>query len=54
MGFDSDNNAATFLTRTKAIDMPEMTKRELAHRILDEVLTLRRPRLIVAEECSSL
>jgi phosphopantothenoylcysteine decarboxylase/phosphopantothenate--cysteine ligase len=54
IGFDSDNNAATFLTRTKAIDMPEMTKRELAHRILDEVLALRRPRLIVAEESSSL
>ncbi|MGC8548408.1 MAG: bifunctional phosphopantothenoylcysteine decarboxylase/phosphopantothenate--cysteine ligase CoaBC [Acidobacteriaceae bacterium] len=54
IGFDSDNNAATFLTRTKAIDMPEMTKRELAHRILDEVLVLRRPRLIVAEEPSSL
>lgn len=49
IGFDSDHNAATFLTRTTAIDMPEMTKRELAHRILDEVLTLRRPRLVVAE-----
>ena len=54
IGFDSDHNAATFLTPTTAIDMPEMTKRELAHRILDEVLTLRRPRLVVAEESSSL
>ncbi len=54
IGFDSDNNAATFLTRTTAIDMPEMTKRELAHRILDEVLALRRKRLIVAEESTSL
>lgn len=54
IGFDSDNNAATFLTRTTAIDMPEMTKRELAHRILDEILALRRPRLVVAEESSAL
>jgi phosphopantothenoylcysteine decarboxylase/phosphopantothenate--cysteine ligase len=49
IGFDSDRNAATFLTRNTAIDMPEMTKRELAHRILDEVLVLRRPRLVLAE-----
>jgi phosphopantothenoylcysteine decarboxylase/phosphopantothenate--cysteine ligase len=54
IGFDSDNNAATFLTRTTAIDMPEMSKRDLAHRILDEVLTLRRPRMLVAEESSAL
>ena len=54
VGFDSDNNAATFLTCTKAIDMPEMTKRELAHRILDEVLAMRRPRHILAEESSAL
>src|SRR5579875_630317 len=49
IGFDSDRNAATFLTRTTAIELPEMTKRELAHRILDEVLVLRRPRPVVAE-----
>ncbi len=54
IGFDSDNNAATFLTSTTAIDMPEMTKRELAHRILDEILALRRPRWVVAEESSAL
>lgn len=54
IGFDSDNNAATFLTRSTAIDMPEMTKRELAHRILDEVLSLRRPRLVVTEESSAI
>jgi hypothetical protein len=29
--------------------MPEMPKRELADRILDEVLTLRRPRPLVLE-----
>ena len=49
IGFDSDRNAATFLTRNTAIDLPEMSKRDLAHRILDEVLVLRRPRLVMAE-----
>jgi phosphopantothenoylcysteine decarboxylase/phosphopantothenate--cysteine ligase len=49
VGFDSDRNAATFLTHQTAIDLPEMSKRELADRILEEVLTLRRPQKVVAE-----
>jgi len=49
VGFDSDRNAATFLTRQTAIDLPEMSKRELADRILEEVMTLRRPQKVVAE-----
>lgn len=49
LGFDSDLNAATFLTPRTAIELPEMSKHELASRILDEVLTLRRPALVVAE-----
>jgi phosphopantothenoylcysteine decarboxylase/phosphopantothenate--cysteine ligase len=49
VGFDSDRNAATFLTRQTAIDLPEMSKRELADRILEEVMTLRRPQKMVAE-----
>jgi phosphopantothenoylcysteine decarboxylase/phosphopantothenate--cysteine ligase len=49
LGFDSDFNAATFLTAATAIEMPEMPKRELADRILDEILTLRRPRSVVVE-----
>ncbi len=43
VGFDSDRNAVTFLTRDKAHDFPEMRKRDLADRILDEILALRRP-----------
>ncbi len=43
LGFDADLNAATFLTSTTAIEMPEMTKRKLADRILDEITQLRRP-----------
>jgi phosphopantothenoylcysteine decarboxylase/phosphopantothenate--cysteine ligase len=49
VGFDSDRNAATFLTRNTAIELPEMTKRELAERILEEVLALRRPESLLAE-----
>ena len=49
LGFDSDQNAATFLTPKTAIELPEMSKRDLASRILDEVMTLRRPVLVVSE-----
>jgi phosphopantothenoylcysteine decarboxylase/phosphopantothenate--cysteine ligase len=49
VGFDSDRNAATFLTRQTAIDLPEMTKREMADRILDEAMELRRPRQMMVE-----
>ena len=49
VGFDSDFNAATFLTLSTAIELPELPKRKLADRILDEILTLRRPRSLVLE-----
>jgi len=49
IGFDSDRNAITFLTRDRSIELPEMSKRELADEILNEVLTLRRPRQVIAE-----
>ncbi|MGA2219934.1 MAG: bifunctional phosphopantothenoylcysteine decarboxylase/phosphopantothenate--cysteine ligase CoaBC [Terracidiphilus sp.] len=49
VGIDADTNAATFLTASTAIELPEMAKRKLADRILDEILTLRRPRTMVHE-----
>jgi len=49
IGFDSDRNGATFLTATTAIDMPEMSKRKMADRILDEVVSLRRPQSLLVE-----
>ena len=52
VGFDSDRNAATFLTRHTAIELPEMTKRDLAERILDEIRALRRPTSILDETTS--
>jgi len=41
IGFDSDRNAATFVTADAAVDIPEMSKRDMADRILDQVLGLR-------------
>jgi len=41
LGFDSARNAATFLTRDGAVQLNEMSKVEMAGRILDEVLRLR-------------
>jgi phosphopantothenoylcysteine decarboxylase/phosphopantothenate--cysteine ligase len=41
IGFDSDRNAATFVTADGEVEIPEMSKREMADRILDQVLGLR-------------
>ena len=49
VGIEADSNAATFLTLTTAVEMHQMPKRQLADRILDEILTLRRPRPLVHE-----
>ena len=49
VGIDADENAATFLTLSKAIELPQMPKRELADRILDEIAALRSPRPMMVE-----
>jgi phosphopantothenoylcysteine decarboxylase/phosphopantothenate--cysteine ligase len=49
VGIEADTNAATFLTLTTSIELHQMPKRQLADRILDEILTLRRPRSLVLE-----
>jgi phosphopantothenoylcysteine decarboxylase/phosphopantothenate--cysteine ligase len=49
VGIEADFNAATFLTLSTSIELPLMPKRSLADRILDEVLTLRRPKPLLAE-----
>jgi len=48
-GIDADDNAATFLTPSTAIELPQMAKRKLADRILDEILALRRPKPLMVE-----
>ena len=49
VGIDADENAATFLTPSTAIELPRMPKRKLADRILDEILALRRPKPLMVE-----
>ena len=49
LGFESDRNAVTFLTAQTSQDLPEMSKRDLADRVLDEIMSLRRPLHVVSE-----
>jgi len=49
VGIDADYNAATFLTPSTAIELPQMPKRKIADRILDEILALRRPKPLMLE-----
>jgi phosphopantothenoylcysteine decarboxylase/phosphopantothenate--cysteine ligase len=42
IGFDSEQNAGSFLTRDRTVEFPVMSKAAMADRILDEVLRLRR------------
>jgi phosphopantothenoylcysteine decarboxylase/phosphopantothenate--cysteine ligase len=41
LGFESDRNAAVFITADAAVEIPEMAKREMADRLLDRTLSLR-------------
>jgi phosphopantothenoylcysteine decarboxylase/phosphopantothenate--cysteine ligase len=41
IGFDSERNAGTLLIGEQAVALPEMSKRAMADRILDEVVRLR-------------
>ncbi len=42
VGFDSDRNAVTILTHDEVIEVPETTKWEVAQRVLDQVVKLRK------------
>ncbi|MEO8073486.1 MAG: bifunctional phosphopantothenoylcysteine decarboxylase/phosphopantothenate--cysteine ligase CoaBC [Acidobacteriota bacterium] len=41
-GFNTDTNIATILTRENQIELPLMSKREMADKILDEIVKLRK------------
>ncbi len=41
IGFDSERNAVTILTRSGAVNVPETSKWEVAHRVLDAVVKLK-------------
>ena len=44
VGFDADRNAVTIINRDDVVEVPETTKWEVAHRVLDQVVRLRQPR----------
>lgn len=48
VGFDSDRNAVTILTSSDSIDVPETTKWEVAQRVLDAVVELKKKLLPVS------
>lgn len=41
IGFDSERNAVTIITADETIDVPENSKWEIAHRVLDQIVRLR-------------
>ena len=53
IGFDSERNAVTILTEHEIIDVPESSKWEVAQRVLDAVVTLRKPRIHKAEDAQA-
>ena len=42
IGFDSDRNAVTIITHDEVVEVPETTKLEVAQRVLDQVVRLRK------------
>jgi phosphopantothenoylcysteine decarboxylase/phosphopantothenate--cysteine ligase len=44
IGFDSDRNAVTIISQSEVIEVPESSKWEVAHRVLDQVVKLRKLR----------
>jgi phosphopantothenoylcysteine decarboxylase/phosphopantothenate--cysteine ligase len=50
IGFDSDRNAVTIISESEVVEVPETSKWEVAHRVLDQAVKLRKARSIVARE----
>jgi phosphopantothenoylcysteine decarboxylase / phosphopantothenate---cysteine ligase len=44
VGFDSDRNAVTILTRDEVVEVPETSKWEVAQRVLDQIVRIRQHR----------
>jgi phosphopantothenoylcysteine decarboxylase / phosphopantothenate---cysteine ligase len=42
VGFDSDRNAVTIITHSEVVEVPETSKWEVAHRVLDQLVKLRK------------
>jgi phosphopantothenoylcysteine decarboxylase/phosphopantothenate--cysteine ligase len=48
VGFDSDRNAVTIITHDEVVEIPETTKWDVAQRVLDSVVKLRKHRAVKA------
>ncbi|HUK46672.1 MAG TPA: bifunctional phosphopantothenoylcysteine decarboxylase/phosphopantothenate--cysteine ligase CoaBC [Terriglobales bacterium] len=48
VGFDSDRNAVTIITQTETVPVPETTKWEVAQRVLDCVVALKKKTLALS------
>ncbi len=42
VGFDSDRNAVTIISHDEVVEVPETSKWEVAQRVLDQVVQLRK------------
>jgi phosphopantothenoylcysteine decarboxylase / phosphopantothenate---cysteine ligase len=42
IGFDSERNAVTIISHSEVIEVPETSKWEVAHRVLDQIMKLRK------------
>ncbi len=42
VGFDSDRNAVTIISQSEVVEVPETSKWEVAQRVLDQVVKLRK------------
>jgi phosphopantothenoylcysteine decarboxylase/phosphopantothenate--cysteine ligase len=48
VGFDSDRNAVTIISHDEIVEVPETSKWEVAQRLLDQVVKLRRRSSVTA------
>jgi phosphopantothenoylcysteine decarboxylase / phosphopantothenate---cysteine ligase len=53
IGFDSERNAVTILTRSGTENVPEMSKWEVAHRVLDAVVKTKKEQAVKMEPARS-
>jgi phosphopantothenoylcysteine decarboxylase/phosphopantothenate--cysteine ligase len=47
IGFDSERNAVTIISQSEVVEVPETSKWEVAHRVLDQVVKLRKRAAVV-------
>jgi phosphopantothenoylcysteine decarboxylase / phosphopantothenate---cysteine ligase len=49
IGFDSDRNAVTIITHDEVVEVPETSKWDVAQRVLDQVVKLRKRKFVTAK-----